>query len=84
MVTPGRQGRQIGMWLADPCHEKEAAVEDKTPHEHVDRKLIRLKQDYEMRYWTQVLGVSRADLIEAVRNAGVSVPAVRAYLARQR
>jgi hypothetical protein len=59
-------------------------VDDNTNRGGHDRKLISLKQDYQMRYWTQVLGVSRAELIDAVRNAGVSVAAVRAYLARQR
>jgi hypothetical protein len=46
-----------------------------------DRDLIALKQDYEVRYWTQALGVTKAELIEAVRAVGHSATAVRHYLA---
>jgi hypothetical protein len=63
---------------------EEVAVDDKSNRGGMERKLISLRQDYEVRYWTQVLGVSHAELREAVRNAGRSVSAVRAYLQRSR
>ena len=37
-------------------------MDDKTKRGGLDRKLISLREDYEVRYWTQVLGVSQAEL----------------------
>ena len=47
-----------------------------------DRDRISLSEDYEIRDWTQSLGVSEAELREAVDAVGNSVDAVRAYLKR--
>ena len=54
---------------------------DDTTKTGLDRDLISLKEDYEVRYWTQALGVNKAELIEAVRAVGHSASAVRRYLA---
>ena len=35
-----------------------------------DRKRISLKEDYELRYWSERFGVSREELREAVSAAG--------------
>lgn len=45
-----------------------------------DRDRISLSEDYEVRDWTQSLGVSEDELREAVDAVGNSVDAVRAYL----
>lgn len=49
-----------------------------------DRDRISLGEDYEIRDWTQSLGVSEAELREAVDAVGNSADAVRAYLKRGR
>jgi hypothetical protein len=46
-----------------------------------DGKLISLTEDYEVRYWTEALGIDRARLEAAVAAAGHSAAAVRAWLA---
>ncbi len=46
----------------------------------MDRKLISLQQDYELRYWTEALGVSKKELIDAVQAVGHSADKVRQYL----
>lgn len=50
----------------------------------MDRKLISLKQDYEVRYWTQALGVSKDELKDAVNAVGPSAERVRRYLQARR
>jgi Protein of unknown function (DUF3606) len=46
----------------------------------MDRKLISLDQDYEVRYWTEALGASKQELMEAVQAVGHSADKVRQYL----
>jgi uncharacterized membrane protein YebE (DUF533 family) len=46
----------------------------------VDRKLISLKEDYEVRDWCQSLKCTPAQLEDAVAAVGHSAEAVRAYL----
>lgn len=45
-----------------------------------DRDRISLSEDYEIRDWTQALGVSEAQLREAVDAVGNSADKVREYL----
>jgi hypothetical protein len=45
-----------------------------------DRSRINLSQDYEVRYWTQELGVSKDALEKAVDEVGSSADRVREYL----
>jgi hypothetical protein len=47
-----------------------------------DRSRISLSEDWEVRYWTRELGVSREELERAVKAAGNSVAAVREQLKR--
>lgn len=53
----------------------------KHPH---DSGRISLTEPYEVAYWTQALGVTKAELEQAVKAVGHSAAAVRAYLARRR
>ena len=46
-----------------------------------NRDFISLKHDYEVRYWQLALGVTRADLMNAVHEVGHSADRVRRYLA---
>jgi hypothetical protein len=47
-----------------------------------DRSHINISEEYEVHYWTDKLGVSKAQLEEAVREVGSSVDAVEAELQR--
>jgi len=55
--------------------------DDKAERGPQDRSRINLSEDYEVRYWTQELGVSQDVLTEAVAAAGSSTEKVRKYLA---
>ena len=48
-----------------------------------DRSRISLGQDHEVRYWTQELGVSDAELRMAVAMAGSAAEDVRRFLRRR-
>lgn len=48
-----------------------------------DRNLISLKHEYEVRYWQIALGVTRAELMNAVHEVGHAADRVRRYLAAQ-
>lgn len=45
-----------------------------------DRKLISLKEEYEVRDWMKSFGCTREELERAVNEVGHSAEAVRAYL----
>ena len=47
-----------------------------------DRSRISLSQEYEIRYWTEELGVSEAELRQAIGAAGNMPTAVRRFLGR--
>lgn len=51
-------------------------ADDKTNRGPQDRSRISLSEDYEVQYWTDKLGVSKAQLEEAVREVGSSAKAV--------
>jgi len=48
-----------------------------------DRSRINVHEDYEVRHWTQALGVSKEELEKAVKAVGPSVSAVREHLGKQ-
>jgi hypothetical protein len=48
-----------------------------------DRKLISLEQAHELRDWMKSLGCTEQQLRDAVKAAGHSAEAVRAYLAKK-
>jgi hypothetical protein len=45
-----------------------------------DRSRINVHEEWEVRYWTEALGVSRQELERAVAAVGVSADAVREHL----
>jgi len=47
-----------------------------------DRSRINVHEDYEVRHWTEALGVSKEELEKAVQAVGPSVSAVRAHLGK--
>ena len=55
-------------------------ADDKKSVGSPDRDLISLSEDYEIRDWTEALGVSEAQLREAVDAVGNSADKVREYL----
>jgi hypothetical protein len=48
-----------------------------------DRSRINVHEEWEVRHWTEALGVSREELEKAVSEVGVSADAVRQYLKRK-
>lgn len=57
-------------------------ADDKTKVGGEDRQRISLNEDYEVRDWTESLGVSREKLVEAVDAVGDRADDVREYLKR--
>ncbi|CAB3833872.1 MULTISPECIES: DUF3606 domain-containing protein [Achromobacter] len=47
-----------------------------------DRSRINVNEAHELRYWTQALGVTEAQLREAVKAVGPSATAVREHLGK--
>jgi hypothetical protein len=54
--------------------------DDKTNRGAQDRSRISLSEDYEVRYWTESLGVTKERLEELVRKHGNSAAKVREAL----
>lgn len=57
-------------------------ADDRTNRGPHDRHRINLSEVYEVRYWTDKLGVSKPQLEDAVRDVGSSAAAVEAELRR--
>jgi hypothetical protein len=57
--------------------------DDKSNRGPADRSRISLDQDYEVRYWTAVLGVTKEQLAAAVQEVGHSADKVREHLKKR-
>lgn len=55
-------------------------MSDNTSKTALDRQLVSLDEDYEIRDWTKSLGCSEAELRAAVKAVGNSAVRVREYL----
>jgi hypothetical protein len=49
-----------------------------------DRSRINLEQDYEVRDWSKTLGVTKEELVAAVKAVGNSADKVREYLKKKK
>ena len=49
-----------------------------------DRSRINVHEEWEVRHWTEALGVSREELERAVAEVGVSAEAVRQHLKKRK
>ncbi|HZP88249.1 MAG TPA: DUF3606 domain-containing protein [Burkholderiales bacterium] len=58
-------------------------MDDTTRGRSQDRSKVNLHEDYEVRYWTQALGVSEEQLAQAVKAVGNSADRVREYFSNQ-
>jgi hypothetical protein len=58
-------------------------ADDRTITGLADRLRINMNEDYEVRYWTQKWNVSREELADAVRAAGVMVKDVAKKLGKE-
>jgi hypothetical protein len=56
-------------------------MDDKNNRGPQDRSRINLSEDYEVRYWTEALGVSEDQLKQAIEKVGNSAEKVRQELA---
>jgi uncharacterized protein DUF3606 len=57
-------------------------TDDKSKRAPQDRSRISLREDYEVQYWTEALGVTKDELARAVAKVGDSAAAVRRELGR--
>jgi hypothetical protein len=57
-------------------------TDDKENRGEPDRSRINLSEDYEVRYWTERLGVTKEQLAVAVHKVGNSADAVRQALGK--
>lgn len=57
-------------------------ADDKNNRGPQDRSRINLNEDYEVRYWTDKLGVSKPQLEDAVHKVGFAAEAVEFELRR--
>jgi len=73
-------------WLTENCFvderetEENVMADDRSKRGPQDRSRISLEEDYEVRYWTDALGVSADRLRELVQEHGNSAGAVRKAL----
>ena len=56
--------------------------DDRLKRGQPDRSLINMSEDYEVKYWTKHLGVSREEMQRAVEKVGNSAAAVRKQLGK--
>jgi hypothetical protein len=56
--------------------------DDKLNRGQPDRRLINMNEDYEVKYWSKHLGVSREELQAAISKVGNSAAAVRKQLGK--
>jgi len=59
-------------------------MDDKSNTGNLDRLLISLAEDYEIRDWSKRFGCTPQQLVNAVKAVGNSAKAVQAYLAKSR
>ena len=57
-------------------------ADDKTNRGPQDRSRVSLSEDYEVRYWTKELGVSKDELARLVQQHGNSVEKLRQALGK--
>lgn len=57
-------------------------TDDKKKTGSPDRDRINVNEDYEVQYWTKTLGVTAAQLREAVKAVGPASAAVRKHLGK--
>jgi hypothetical protein len=57
-------------------------ADDRNIRGAADRSRINMQEDYEVRYWTEKWSVTREQLADAVRAAGVMVKDVAAKLGK--
>ena len=58
-------------------------VDDLKNRGAADRSRVNIHEDHEVRYWTEKFGISEAQLVAAVRKAGVSANAVARELGKK-
>lgn len=50
----------------------------------MDKQLISLREEHEVRYWTQALGATQSEIADAIDTVGRGARQVREYLTRHR
>ena len=75
--------RNFGLLSRIHLRKEAIMADDKTNRGPQDRSRINLSEDYEVRYLTDKLGVSKAQLEETLKEAGVSATAVEEALRKR-
>ena len=57
--------------------------DDKSKRGSADRSKISLSDDYEVRHWTNALGITKEELTAAVQAVGNSAERVKEYLKKR-
>jgi hypothetical protein len=57
-------------------------IDDTTPRHPKDRRHIDLEEEEDVRYWTELFGVTEAELRDAVHTGGVQIDEVRSRLGK--
>jgi hypothetical protein len=63
-----------------PQYREAAMADNKLNRGQPDRSKINMSEDYEVKYWTRELGVTRQELERAIEKVGNSAAAVRKQL----
>jgi hypothetical protein len=83
MFSPGppEPDQAAAVFLLQFCRRPTMA-DDLKNRGAADRSRVNVHEDYEVRYWTEKWGVSKEQLVDAVKKAGVSVEAVARELGK--
>lgn len=57
-------------------------ADDLNRREPEDKRFISLSEDWEVRYWTKALGVTKEELQKAVASVGTGTAKVKEYLGK--
>jgi hypothetical protein len=63
-----------------PQYREAAMADNKLNRGQPDRSKINMSEDYEVKYWTRELGVTREELERVIEKVGNSAAAVRKQL----
>lgn len=69
-------------WVALGLNHQRYVMDDLTKKHPQDSSKVNVNEPWELKYWTQKLGVTADQLRAAVRAVGVSAAAVRRHLGK--
>ena len=84
LAADGNEARDLVLAREAPRHSecRRPGMDDKTKKAAQDRQRINLSEDYELRYWTETLGITAEKLRETVNRVGPMASDVRQALGK--